>query len=510
MIFNEPTKKIEIAANELTTIAKGAGVNFLGKITGGIIQYLSLIILARLLGVSTFGLFVLGVTVIEFVAVFGRLGLDGAVVKFVSLYNAVHDNSRTKGTIIEALKYSFLSGTILASVLWILPKLLYTNLFNKPGLPETIKILAFSLPFSALLIVALNSTQGFKTMSYTVFGQNLFNPAVNLLLFIIFFLAGFKLYGAVAAYILAAFFTAILSLYFLIKIFPPIRTSASISETGKLFRFSIPFLGIMLMLALIQWTDVMLVGHFRTSYEVGIYNAAVKTALLLNTILLSFSHIFSPIISELYEKSEMEKLGHLFKIVTRWSFTISLPVFLIIVLLSKEIMELFGRDFAKACVPLIILASAQLVNAGTGPATHILIMAGKHNLMVINTAAICLINILLNYLLIPVHGIVGAAVASSTSIILFNTIMLAEILALLKMHPYDNKFFKPVSFGIITYLTFLLFRYFLPELNVTLKLILSIILLLAVYIGLMFAASLPAEDKIIVGIMKKKFSNLFF
>jgi O-antigen/teichoic acid export membrane protein len=247
-----------------------------------------------------------------------------------------------------------------------------------------------------------------------------------------------------------------------------------------------------------------MLGFFRSASEVGIYNAAAKTALLLNTILLNFSHIFSPIISALYEKGELTKLSYLYKTITKWCFSLSLPVFIILACLAPEIMSLFGHGFAIGWQPLAILAFAQFINVSTGPVVHILIMSGKQNLMVVNGLIICVINILLNFFLIPIYGIVGAALASSAAVVLFNASMLLEIKVMMNMFPYSKKFLKPVLIGLLSLLGLVLSKQVLAHLESPTKLLLFPLILFSIYVPCMLFWGLEEEDRLILNLIKQK------
>jgi O-antigen/teichoic acid export membrane protein len=124
--------------------------------------------------------------------------------------------------------------------------------------------------------------------------------------------------------------------------------------------------------------------------------------------------------------------------------------------------------------------------------------------MLFNCSIVCLINILLNYLLIPSHGIVGAALASGTSIVIFNLIMLFKIQASLKMHPYSGKFLKPTAFGIVTYVILLAANLLPFTIDPLLKLLLSAIIFFPLYAGLMYTSGIDHEDKMVMDVIKKK------
>ncbi len=490
---------------ELVRVAHGAGVIFAGKILGGALQYIYIIVIARILGVKTFGLFMLGTAIINFTGIIGRLGLENGVIRFIPLYEGEGDRGRIKGTIIQSFKYSFIASVVMAAVLFFAAGPLSTRLFHKPGLEGIIQAFSISIPFFTIMMIALASTQGFKIMKYTVYSRNLLWPVSNLLLMTIFFFLGFRLYGAVVAYIITVVFAAILSLYFLFKTFSDIRSTKAISENSALFRFSLPLLFVLFMNFAMLWTDTLMLGFFALSKDVGIYNAAMKTAMQTSIILVSFNSIFAPVLSDLYNKGEMEKLEKLYKVVTKWIYSASFPVFLLLLLLSNELMLLFGHDFGAGRTPLIILALAQLVNAGVGPVGVILVMSGKQNIMMYNTAAISILNISLNWFLIPIYGITGAALATGISTVALNIVMLLEVYLIFGIHPHSKKFIKPSVIGIIAYGVLLFIINMLGDIDIRAKLLIVTPLFLAVFVSMIYAWGIDDEDRYVLSVFKGRF-----
>lgn len=494
----------EINKVELTSVAEGAGIALIGKILGSVLQYLYTITLARLLDIQLFGLFMLGITIVNLAGVISRLGLDNGVIRFIALYNGLSDMRRVKGIIVQSLGYTFIMSCFVGSILFLSAEYISSNIFHKPSLEAVIKLISVSLPFLSIMSIALSATNGFKIMRYRVYCQNLLWPSSNLIMVLIFFVIGYKLHGAVAAYMFSAVLTSILSIYYLIKTFPQIRDIKAIFETKKLMRFSVPLLVVVFFNFLIMWTDTLMLGYFRSSSEVGVYNAAVKTAMLIGIILTSFTSIFAPMVSDLHHRREMQKLESLFKTTTKWIYTLSFPTFLLIAFLSRDIMLLFGKNFLEGSTPLLILAFAQLLNAGAGSVGIMLTMSGRQDLMLINTVVISLLNILLNYILIPSHGVVGACIASGTSVIILNIIMLLEIFVLMKMHPYSRSFIKPTLSGVVAFIIIWCMRYILNDLGEIQKVLIALPLFLTVFIGLIYKWGIEDEDKVIVDLFKKK------
>lgn len=499
------TSESNIQKPELTSIAEGAGITFVGKIIECVFMYSYLIIVARLFGAESLGLLMLGLTIINIAAIISRLGLDSGVIKYLAVYSGNNDKQRVKGIIAQSLKYSLIASAFLGILLFLTAKSIFVNIYGKTELENVIKFLSISLPFLSVTFIALSSTYGLQIMRYKVYALNIFLPLSNLAFVIIIFLAGLKLNGIAAAYSVSAFLTCIVSLYFMCKVFRGLRHIKAIPETRKLFRFSIPLLLFFFLNSAIQWTDTLMLGYFQVAQDIGIYNAALKTALLTSTILMSFNAIFAPIIADLCNKKEFEKLGSLFKTVTKWIFTACFPVFLLIVLLSKEIMTLFGEEFLIGCIPLVVLSFCYLANGAAGSVGLILTMSGKQDIMMYNTFGVCILNIILNYILIPRYGMIGASVATGISIIILNIIMLVEVYLLMKMHPYNWKFLKPAIFGMISFGIILFMKNILLNFNWFLQLLVYISLFIVIFVCLMVKWGIDGEDKFIINVFKMRF-----
>ena len=195
---------------------------------------------------------------------------------------------------------------------------------------------------------------------------------------------------------------------------------------------------------------ILLLGYFRTSAEVGIYDVALRVALLVELPLAVSNFVFAPLIGEMYAKGDLDRLQELFKTVTKWVFTASFLVFLTAIFLAKPILGMFGPEFIAGVPVLFILGFSQLINASTGAVGWVLIMSGYSTLHLLNSVLSALLTIIFSFLLMPGYGMIGAAIAVGSVYILVNLVRLAEVFFILKIHPYRWDFFKPIVAGLIT------------------------------------------------------------
>ncbi len=507
----EDTASLNQAADNdhLMTIVRGAKVDLFGRMFNAGIRYFYVMLLAWFLGAEGMGIFFLGLVLIEFFGVLSRMGLESGVLKYVAIYFGQGEHGRIKGTIQSAVRISLAASVIFGCILFLSAEFISVNIFNKPALENVIKILSIALPFSTLTMVALAGTQAFHTLKYRVYVEFFTNPISNIVLIGVFFLIGIKLAGVAFAYVLSFVICALLAFFFLIKLFPELTTSElkPISETKTLIRFSMPLLFVNFLNLIVMWTDVLMLGYFETAAAVGIYNTAVRTAYFINFIIMSFTAIFAPRISDLYHRGKFDELAALFKTVSRWILGFSIPVFLMIALMSKSVLLLFGANFVVGYLSLSILAFAHLANAGVGSVKYMLMMSENEKLVMYDTIGVCVLNILLNALLIPKFGIIGAAIATASSIVIINLVMLFQVYQRLGFHPYNIKFYKPVISGVVVALIGWFVAASLQLQNQVAILVGGIILFSAGYLLIMRIMGLDEEDRLVLRTLLLKFGK---
>ena len=111
----------------------------------------------------------------------------------------------------------------------------------------------------------------------------------------------------------------------------------------------------------------------------------------------------------------------------RLSFLLSLSVVLFLIVFGEHLLSWFGKsteDYKIGYTTMIILAVGQLFNVALGSTGYILTMAKKESLVLISILVGILTNILLNYFLVPILKVEGAAIATSSSMVIWNIMML--------------------------------------------------------------------------------------
>ena len=175
-----------------------------------------------------------------------------------------------------------------------------------------------------------------------------------------------------------------------------------------------------LMLFLLNWTDIFMLGAMVSEKEVGIYNLAYRLASLAMLVIISLNIVLAPKISQLFKQNEIKELHSTIVKSTRLVILLTTPLVLGLIFFSEFILGLFGQNFIQGKTTLIIIALGVLINVSTGNVDQILNMTNHQKILQNITIFGFILNVILNYLLIPKYGIEGSAAASLVTNALFN------------------------------------------------------------------------------------------
>lgn len=480
-------------------LIKGAGLSFLGQVISTGLKYLTQVILAWLMGAEFFGLYTLGIIIYQLAELFPRMGLETGAIRYVSIHHSNHDQRRLKGVLLQTLGLPFISGLIVGAVLFFISKPVAQVLFQQPELISVLQTFALALPFGASMMAGIFATTGFQTATYKVLIWEILLPFLNLLLAVIFLYLGWGLWGAASAWGLALMIALMATVIVLQKLYPDLfkRQPQPIFESKQLLALSIPLsLGSFLWLIML-WTDILMLGYFRPPTDVGIYRAASQTALLMTLFTRSLVTIFTPMIANFYNNDQLDELNKLFRVAARWSFSLTLPLFLIVVVTGEDLLKVFGQEFGIGWIPLIILAAGQLARAGPGGfSMHILAMSGHQYLKLMGDIVLAATNIGLNLLMIPRWGLTGAAIATGISILGVNLLRIIQVYCVLKVHGFQWGYLKVVVAGSMACLAgFGMNSYGVTHLPVFLKATCSICVVFITYTMSLITLGLERNDR---------------
>ena len=484
----------------LRKIVKGAGFVLIGTLIGRAFGYGSRLIIARL-GASDYGLVALGFAVMSIAATLSMVGMKQGVIRYVSFYKGKEDKGRIKGTIISALKITLPLSLTVSFILFWYASWISIHVFHDANLTPILRIFSIGIPFSVLASNLLSATVGFQDMRYAVYAQYIFQEPLKLAAIVILLLLGFGVLGAAWGWVLAIIAMSFLAFYFLEKnVFPVFKTKVkAISEDKELFAFSLPLLFAGIAGLVMGWTDTLMLGYFSSSADVGIYNAALPTAQLIRAIPGALGVIFFPVVSELYARNKLDDLRRTYSVVTKWMLALIFPEFLLVLLFPDRIIKiLFGTEYIAGATALSILVFGFVISAVVGPASQTLQTYGRTKIVMMTNYLGAAINFSLNFLLIPIYGVNGAAVATGFSLAFLYILNFLFAYRVAKVQPFRLSYLKIILASLIAvFVVYLLTRYVIGVSPLVLIAMLFVFLILYFFLLLLFK-SFEEEDLMIM------------
>lgn len=492
--------KSSVSSNRhVWTAAKGGGIAFVGLILEYILRFALGIIITRQLGSRMYGLYVLSESGLEIITTLALLGLSPAMVRYVSLFNSQDDANGVWGTIQAGSVLVGAASIVLGVAMFFGAELMAKYWFDEPDLTLMLKVASISIPFlaaSKLFVAILN---GFKDMRSATMVLQVATPLIKLALIVAMIFTGLNALKVITARAVVIVLGFVGLVYYLNKRFSLLRPLRSGRwDVRELFRFSVPMYGGNLISAFGGNIQTLLLGSVGTIVSAGVFTAARQVNLVGRMFHSSIVSISMPIVSELHGRNQREQLGRFYQTMTKWTFTLNLPLFLIILLFSKPILSIFGKSFVEGATALQILAWADLFVAGTGICGVILNMTGHTIFNLGNSIVLSVLTITLNALLIPRWGILGAAVATMGSTALMNVARLVEVFIMFRILPYNTSFFKPIAAGVVAAGAGVVIRQMLHTDATLIYALANMVLLLLVYTAVLLVLGFSPEDQVVI------------
>ena len=408
-----------------SVISRGASSAFFLKVAGAGLAFGVQVLLARLMGVRDYGIYIYAYTWAKMLVLVGRMGADKGLIRFMPEYSAHGQWGRFRG----ALRFGIRTVLISCAGLALLGALVVWVLHDSmpASQPETLYWALAMLPILGLVQLWKGALQAFKriaqALSPELLVKHLMVGGGSLLLYAL-------MGGTLSApYAMVATFGAILVTFlvggvFLWRALPTEMWEADSRETPKYWlRAMLPMMVIAGASITMKRTDLIMVGAFLGPDEAGVYGAVVRISELARFGLQAVNSIAAPLIAELYHSGKYEELQQLTTWSARGAFIVASAVSGGLFVLGPFVLGLFGADFASGYVPLLILLGGQLFNSFAGVVGFVMMMTGHQyqSMQILVIAAV--LNGILNVILIPLFGAVGGAVATASTMAMWNICM---------------------------------------------------------------------------------------
>jgi O-antigen/teichoic acid export membrane protein len=411
-------------ARDLRTVLSGAAHVLAIRMTGAVLAYLSMALLARWLGAFQFGIYAYVWVWIVTLAIALPLGYNSSALRFIPTYLARQQWRRVAGFLRHSFLVVFVSATlgslIIALAIWAAGSLI------EPYYRLPLLIGLICVPVAAILAQMEATARAFGTVHLAYMPNYILRPILTMSVVGGLLALGRMptaveaVYAVLLACIVAGIGQGFLVLRLLARRLPPIRPVYA----GRAWTsVSMSFLMIEGLRLLLENSDVVLIGKLLDPREVAIYFAAIRTGGLIAFLYFAVAALAVPRISQIHSTGSREEMQRVVSGIIRLMFWPSVAAALALAAIGPFALSLFGEGFSAGYTVLVIVLTGLVVRSATGPVEFLLNMTGHQMDTVRVYALAAFANIALNIVLIPKMGILGAALATYGSIVAANLLL---------------------------------------------------------------------------------------
>ena len=418
-------------------LARGAAGAFTINVVGTGVAFLAQILLARVLGAESYGIYAYVYTWVVVLALLATLGFETGLLRFASAYVAREEWGLARGLVRYAERRVVLAAAAAAAVGFATVIGLMDRLPTE--LAHTFLMSFAIIPVIALLQVRASLLRAFGRVTAALAPNHLVRPLAILLGVGALGLGWTDVVhapGAMAVALVAALLGLGLASVALRRARPSAMAHAKSAEERAVWRAAAAF---MLLIAtaqvLMRRTDVLMLGWFADTTQVGIYTVASRVADLVSFALTAVNIIFAPTISALYARGDHTGLQASVTMTAWWVTVSALAIAMPLFILAEVLLRLFGEAFVAGADALRILLFGQLINAAAGSVAYLMTMTALERQAAFIIVAAMIGNIALNAVLIPTFAMEGAAVANAITTAAWNIAMAVFLWRKLRIIP---------------------------------------------------------------------------
>lgn len=384
------------------------------------LEFLCYLVLARIFKASAYGVYAIVMSCVAVLAVPAALGLDRLLVREIAVLQARGDWAHVKG-LLRRSQQLVLGVSVAIAVVTALG---FARSYRGPddSLVESLQISMVLIPLIAFARLRQAALQGFGRVVAGQIPEALVQPAIMILLAWTIFLAlpqcrssQSMLTMQVIASAVACFLGVAL---FRRSVASQVEAVAPRYLTGAWLSAGLHFMWLAGMTSVLTNSDTILLGLMTSPEQAGSYRVASQLAMFVGLPLTAVSVALAPRMASMHATGHIDELRGQCRAAARLIVLAAAGIAGAIAIVGQEILEIFGPGFGQGFASAIVLSAAYLFHSTMATSGYLLIMSGHERLMATILSGGALLNVLGVVILVPMYGLVGAAIASGISLCL--------------------------------------------------------------------------------------------
>jgi O-antigen/teichoic acid export membrane protein len=470
---------------QLAEVARGGTLNLIGAGVSAATTVGVTVLVTREFSKPIAGAFFTAISAFLIVEAVASLGANVGLVYFIARLRSFGEERRiptiVRAAVIPVIVASILLTMFMLGVAEPLANVLLSGHLGKsgavsaPAVAQSLRALALTLPFAALLDTYLGVGRGYRDMRPTVAVDKIGRSVVQLAGVAIAVVAGSAALLAplwALPYVPAAAIAWLWArrirrnppkgprgtpdvppeLAALLALSTPVHSVKGAPRVGRrmqqrrlananprgFWQFTTPRGIASLAKITLQRIDIVLVAIIMGPAAAAVYTAATRFLVVGQLGNMAISMAAQPRFTELFAIGDRRSANVVYQVTTAWLVLLTWPLYLLAIVYGPEVLTVFGHSYRAGAPVMVILAVTMLLATACGQVDMVLITTGRSSWSLINGLLAVGVNVGLDLVLIPRYGITGAAIGWAVAIILTNLMPMAQLASSIHLQPFGR------------------------------------------------------------------------
>ncbi len=452
MAARRPKEEVK---SDHATVVKSAGVAFLGQ-SAAVVEALGLLVFTWLYTPAVVGLFFTLWAALKVLTAVTEFAMTTSQQRFTPA-------SRSRTTDLKILKTALGTSLTLSVagalvIAWFAPEIagfLESGTISKEQFAAIIRIYVWALPFWTLV----------EVMTASVRAQHKFGPEIRVRVFYeqglrliagggLYFL-GYKTFGLFYAHVFSILAASLLALRLSARFYDLraiLKTPVDREFLKEFLSFSAMMMPANFIKKLFLVGSVIIVNKALGAEAAAIYGLGRHISSVLQVVHLSFEYVMAPFASLKNALAKRQELSDLYNFTTRLIGALALPLGILLIYISRDILTVFNPNYAAATGVIIILTAGRITEAMAGTSAAVVEMLGNKFLPLFNNLMGVIVLMVLQYYLKDnrvLGGVYGIAIATAIGFNVISLLSLAEAHFFYQLSPYGKKTLRPFGVSLV-------------------------------------------------------------
>jgi O-antigen/teichoic acid export membrane protein len=449
----DPTHRRTEPPRDLRSLARRGALSVVGAGVSAVASLAVVLVVTRSLSKAEAGAFFSTTSAFTILFTVATLGTTTGLVYFIARSRA-GDDAATVPAHLRAGLLPVAAISLAAAVALVLAAEPLARLLVGPeqeALGATaLRLLALFVPMAALHQAVSAATQGFHTMAPTVWVDKIGRPVLQLALLLAVLLGAAVLPGvpglpgAVLAWSLPYAAALVATVWWLQRLVRRDRHSTPVvnrtknGQSREFWTYTGPRGIAVCGQIVLQRLDIVLVAILLGAAPAAVYTAATRFAVLVQLGSQAVALATQSRLSQLAAQDDLASVRVVYQTATTWVIGLTWPLNALAAVYATQLLDLFGPGYDQGRWVVVLLAVGMLVATGCGMVSMVLVMLGRTVDNLVNVGVAVGVSVVLDLVLIPHFGLIGAGLAWALAMAVANLLPLAQIHHRFGLHPFGR------------------------------------------------------------------------